>query len=305
MLVSPRLERLLRRVHGARWNAVARAEYRLGGGRRTLPGALGPAALAYVLIAGLGLSQGLEAFFGVTLMVVCGAGLWVLGAPTGSMNRLFLLARDQGVLDAWIMLPMPREELLRLRLAGRVGARPLLVLALFPLHLVTAAALPVRWAPLFVCGHVARIGAFVVAADGGLEPTLASVLAAAPVAALAVVADCVLLEASGAAILLRALQQFAGRRLFRDFDRWRAEWPPLFLAGSGMALLFLLLEGAVAGASALASFACVGLPGPVEVVFWVGFAAGAGALLVLLRRWLARLTLALAARSFDDVLIRD
>ena len=319
-----RIEIVLRLVWRGRWNAISRAELRWSFG----PGAVvGLALLAVFLYGGaiwLGTGSSLSAAIEGARIVVALGWFANIILRTNSVSRLFVLDEKMGVTQGWLLTSLPRGELLWARLAGRSVAGPLAILLMLPIYFLAALGLPGEVFGCFVCGHLARFATFGAPA----VVDAASVAFAVPLAVLAASADIAVGMAAVAASLPGALQRVYLRRIFSDFLRSLSGNLRLLLQGLGHMVWFLLIEGACV-ALTLAAFPLgrsLATAGGLQYYDWTASAgdgvspAGRWPLIavvglflaaavfagVLLARWLlARASVRLAARNFDDALTND
>jgi hypothetical protein len=296
------LERLARRVWRERWNAIAHAEFRRSFWRSltlqiTLP------LLCIVVVAAMWRSEGFATASATARIALGVFWLAIAGMSIGPTASMFDDDCRLQVTEAWLLTSEPREETLSSRLAGLSLSGPLLLVVVAPFYFVAALGMPPGAAPLFVCGHAARIGT----AFESLPLDTAAVLAAVPVAVMAMLADIIVPPAYAAMVMPNGLYRAASRRhgplpFIGIFYHGR-----LFMASLSLSLLALLTEGALATGAAFWFWGTAAwkLSYGVEAGLSLPLSVLCAGLLIGLRWLLARAGIDLAARHYDHTLITD
>jgi hypothetical protein len=303
--VKQLVERALRKLWGPRWNAIARGEFLRSFSTDSI------LVLAILVFLMNGVVVTVWIWDGPTVAGWVARGLvalsWfvVVGMTSGPMGRMFALDDKLGTTEGWLLTSAPRQKLLWARLAGQSAQGPLLIIGLFPVYCVAAASLRGAALGLFVCGHVARPCGFSVPVDF----TIPSMVAAAPVALLAMLADAsatILMGANGSASAVENVG--TGDLVTSIIGSWWRWGTRSFLVQLGITALTVLVEGGCAAVSGLAAYwmtTNAHLPAWAETVIGLAFGAVLAALLVDRRLALAGSNIDFAAEHYDEALIRD
>ena len=297
------VESALRRVWGARWNGVARAEFRRSFGLGSVAGVWlltlpFYAASVWALAAAPDFSTAsaiVRGLLGVNWLVC----VWLAGVP---VQRMLVLDNRLGVTDAWLMTSEPRGAILLSRLAGRSATVPIYLLLLLPLYVVGAAGMSGAEYPLFVTGHVGR---FIAVTPPEAPLRAAGWTAAGPIAVMAVFCDLSAALLSGSTVLGRALRRVGRKRFWRDPARTFIEGLQLGMSSFWISVVSIAAEVFVAGGALAWCIAAWEWPEPRRALVGAGLAVPACVILAALRLLLVRPSANAAGASYDAVMLED
>jgi hypothetical protein len=303
MFLGRLIEPALRRLWGRRWDAVARAESRVG----LSPGSAG--TVLFLALAAWGGAVwallGAEDFRTAAAVArgIASAGWFLAMAMNGShLQGMFVLDSRLGVTEAWLLTSAPREDVLWSRLAGRSMSGPLMVLLMAPVYVLGAMGLDGRQYPLYVLGHVARMVSVQPLPGGGGLPAL---LAALPVGLAAAASDALLLGMLASGSLCTALLDVSRRRFWSDLRRSFVQGTGLHFRLLAVTLLALLAEAALGALAGLWLWLGDELTAPARVLAGLPLAAAVGAAAGLTRTWLMRRQVEIAASHYDAIMLED